>query len=196
MSQNRSDAFCQLSIHFFFWKDNHTQSLKYSDLFENIRKHQETFAARRTETHFHTRPGSCCLPTPSHTHTHTQHTCGIVQLSLHMDTSSSIEGMAKSRIFTQEFCICGGEVTNSSNERRGPLRSELSRSRTAGSPRDSHTERRSKQARLCQWLAPNPCASSRLSASTSMDTTWWPGIMARPRTLGSPWENVSEDKKG
>lgn len=52
-----------------------------------------------------------------------------------------------------------------------------------------------RQTGLCQWLTPNPCVSSRLSASTSIDTTWWPGIIARPRTLGSPWENVSEDIK-
>lgn len=44
-----------------------------------------------------------------------------------------------------------------------------------------------------QWFAPNPCVSSTLSASTSMDTTWWPGIIARPRTRGSPWEKVSVD---
>lgn len=49
---------------------------------------------------------------------------------------------------------------------------------------------------LCQWLGPNPCASSRLSASTSMETTWWPGIMASPRTRGSPCEKVSANTTG
>lgn len=131
---------------------------------------KDLFTLHRTETHY------------SHLLIHTSWT---VQVSLHMDTFSSTGGMAKSRILTQEFCI-------------SPSCFELSRSRAAGSLRDSHVESwvSSKQAGPYQWLAQNPCASSRLSASTSMDTTWWPGIMARPRTLGSPWENVSEDRKG
>lgn len=76
---------------------------------------------------------------------------------------------------------------------------ELSHGRAAGLQRDSPTESCwvvvQNGAKRRQWVAPNPCVSSRLSASTSMDTTWWPGIMARPRTLGSPWENVSEGRK-
>lgn len=59
----------------------------------------------------------------------------------------------------------------------------------------SRSGEHSPKTGLRQWLAPNPCVSSRLSASTSMDTTWWPGIMARPKTLGSPWENVSKEEK-
>lgn len=61
--------------------------------------------------------GSCCLITPSHT-------CCAAQLSLQVDISSSIEGMAKSRILTQEFCICicicRGEVTGKILNRRCP----------------------------------------------------------------------------
>lgn len=92
------------------------------------------------------------------------------------DVSSSVQKTAQSKILTQEFfvSICGGEV------QRCPF-----------------SVRAWPQLKVwvirCQCFSPNPCASSILSASTSMDTTWWPGIMAKPRTLGSPWENVSKN---
>lgn len=40
--------------------------------------------------------------------------------------------------------------------------------------RDVHAQQliECERCPFCQCLAPNPCASSRLSASTSMDMTW------------------------
>lgn len=111
-----------------------------------------------------------------------------------MDTSPSVEGPAKSTILTQEFliCICRGDATDKILQERRSLSFSIP---TTASRLDlwEMVWVSSRQANGHQWFPSNPWSSSRLSASTSMDTTWWPGIMARPSTLGSPWENVSEN---
>lgn len=40
------------------------------------------------------------------------------------------------------------------------------------------------------------CKEAKLSSSTSMETMWCPGTIARPKTRGSPAEKESTDRRG